>query len=280
MPARLATTLVVALLGLSAARASAQDASPSRSVGSASRGRLQHAVRVRDTPGVVLLGGGHGHGWGTAEMVAFIARGAVALQARSPGPRLLVGAISQQNGGRFPPHSSHQNGRDADLGYALTDADGRAIEPDRFVDLDAGGCGVDRGTSYCIDPARTFDLFRALLEDPVVRIQWILVAPDIREIVLAAGRRMELEEGVLERVEIATEPRGGSDSHRSHFHVRIYCAPDDRPACQDEPPYQSWYDGEPPAPPPPGARRTRQRRRAARARRRRAARARPRRGRR
>lgn len=270
MPARLTTAFVVALLHLSAARARAQDASASRSIGSASRGRLQNAVRVRETPGVVLLGGGHGHGWGTAEMVALIARGAAALQQRAPGPRLLVGAISQQRGGRFPPHSSHQAGRDADLGYALTDEDGHAAEPDRFVELDDGGCGADRGTSYCIDPARTFLLFRALLHDPVVRVQWILVAPDIREIVLAAGRRMELEDGEYERVEIATETRGGSESHRSHFHVRIYCAPDDRPACLDEPPYQSWYDGEPPAPPPPRARSRRRRTRAARARRRRA----------
>jgi penicillin-insensitive murein endopeptidase len=270
VPARLTTAFVVALLGLSAARARAQDPSPSRSIGSASRGRLQHGVRVRATPGVVLQGGGDGSGWATAELVALIARGAATLQARAPGPRLLVGALSQRRGGRFPPHSSHQNGRDADLGFALTDEDGHASEPSRFVDLDGGGCGVDRGTSYCIDPARTFQLFRALLEDPLVRVQWILVAPDIREIVLAAGRRMELEHGEYERVVIATETRGGSESHRSHFHVRIYCAPDDRPACLDEPPYQSWYDGEPPV--PTRARSSRRRRRAARARRRRATR--------
>ena len=34
-------------------------------------------------------------------------------------PRLPIGNISRKAGGRFPPHKSHQNGRDADIAYYL-----------------------------------------------------------------------------------------------------------------------------------------------------------------
>ena len=39
---------------------------------------------------------------------------------------------------------------------------------------------------------------------------------------------------------VITQPRHGAP-HRSHFHVRIYCADDDRPMCKDRPPFYSWH---------------------------------------
>ena len=44
---------------------------------------------------------------------------------------------------------------------------------------------------------------------------------------------------VLERAEaVLDQPRGSP--HRSHFHMRIFCARDDVPSCEDEPPYFPW----------------------------------------
>ena len=34
----------------------------------------------------------------------------------------------------------------------------------------------------------------------------------------------------------------------SHFHVRIYCADDDRPMCKDRPPFYSWHQSPDQAP--------------------------------
>ncbi len=174
-----------------------------------------------------------GHARGTEELVGLITRSAARLQRADAGPRLLVGALSRAGGGRLPPHSSHQSGRDADLGLFVTDDDNTPREPARFVQLaEPSGCGADRGQAYCLDAARTFRFLAALLEDEVA-IQWVLVAADLRELILAAGRRLDASDDVLDRVATMTEPRSGSASHRSHLHVRILCPADDRPRCQD-----------------------------------------------
>ncbi len=191
-----------------------------------------------------------------------VRRAAERMQTEHPGPRLMVGDLSRQRGGRLAPHSSHQNGRDVDLGFFVTDDDNAPVEPPRFLELDHAACATERGTAYCFDPARTFQFFAALLSDPEARVQFILIAADLRQRLLAAGRRMEIDDALRERVSVATEPRDGSESHRSHFHVRIYCPTNDRPRCQDGPPYQSWYEGEPPQPTVRRARRHSRRHRA------------------
>ncbi len=253
------------------ARGRAQEAEPSRSrsIGTPNRGRLENSVQVRPTENVLVQAGSSA--FGTAELVDLIRRAADRLQESERGPRLLVGSLSARRGVRLRPHSSHQNGRDADLGFFVTDQDGHPIEPPRFLQLDESGCASDQGQAYCIDPRRTFLFVVSLLSDPVTRVQWILMAADLRQLVLAAGRRLDVDDAVYQQVEIATEPRDGSESHRSHMHVRIYCPVDDRPTCQDMPPFQSWYDG---APPRPAARPARHRRHRARHRRARSRRAR------
>lgn len=253
----------VAVILALAATARAQG-SPSRAVGAPNRGQLEDGVQLRATPHVIAHPGANQ--WGTAELVGLIERAAERLQSVERGPRVLVGALSSRRGGRLPPHSSHQNGRDADLGIFVTDLDGNPVEPPRFLDLDESGCGRDVGGVYCIDTRRTFLFLAELLSDPITRVQWILIAADLRQLIMAAGRRLDADEEIQRRVEAATEPRDGSESHRSHLHVRIYCPADDRPRCQDLPPYQAWYEGEPPEPAARPRRRRRPRARSARGR--------------
>lgn len=224
-------SLLIALLTLAPASAAAQP-SASRSIGHPNRGRLSHPARVTETEHLVLLPSGHA--FGTEELVGLITRSAARLAEVDPGPRLLVGALSRASGGRLPPHSSHQSGRDADLGLFLTDDEHRPVEPDRFVTLEEGSaCGRDRGRTFCLDGARTFRFLAALVADDAVEVQWVLIAADLRELVLAAGRRLDPPPELLERVAEVTELRDGSASHRSHLHVRILCPEDDRPRCRD-----------------------------------------------
>lgn len=222
--------LITTLAALAASSAQAQR-SESRSVGAPNRGRLERAVLLRATEALVAQRGSTQ--WGTAELVGLIQRAAARLQEEAPGPRLLVGDLSKRRGGRLRPHSSHQTGRDADLGLFVTDEDGRAVEAPRFLQLDQAGCATERGVAYCLDPRRTFLFIAALLEDPSVRVQWILIAADLRQRILAAGRRLDVSPELLARVEEATTPRDGSEGHRSHLHVRISCPDDDRPRCRE-----------------------------------------------
>lgn len=214
---------------LFALTASAQ--TDSRSIGRANGGRLVNPAEVHETEHLVLMS--TGHQFGTEELVGLITRSAARLREQHDGPRLLVGALSRARGGRLPPHSSHQSGRDADLGLFLTDDDNAPTEPSRFVQLgESSGCGRDRGRAFCLDAERTFRFLVAMLEDDV-EVQWVLIAADLRELVLAAGRRSGASDALLTQVATITELRGGSASHRSHLHVRIRCPEDDRPRCVD-----------------------------------------------
>jgi penicillin-insensitive murein endopeptidase len=146
--------------------------------------------------------------WGTEELVGLLQRSALRLARDEPGAPLLVGSLSRQRGGRLPPHDSHQSGRDADLGFFMTDQEGEPTATTSFVELaPESGCGRHDGRLVCIDPRRTFQLVVALLEDDDVRVRWILMASDLRQLVLASGRRLDVPEELMHRVEEATSPR-------------------------------------------------------------------------
>ena len=73
-------------------------------------------------------------------------------------------------------------------------------------------------------------------------VQYVMTARAIRRRLLAYAERIGAPSETVERASSAMySPRHG-DPHRDHFHVRILCAPDDRPACRDLPPYRGWYD--------------------------------------
>ncbi len=211
----------VALLLFVPSVAAAQEGS--RSVGAPDRGRLENGVVLPDSPHYVRLSG-DGTQWGTEELVGLLQRAAARLQRMEEGPRLLVGSLSLRGGGRMPPHDSHQSGRDADVSIFMSDLDHAPVEPARFVQLSEGtACGRDEGNVVCIDPRRTFLFLVALLEDEIARVRFVLIAGDLRQLVLAAGRRADVSEEMLRRVEEVTALRDGSASHRSHLHVRIEC---------------------------------------------------------
>jgi len=200
--------------------AQAQD---SRSVGAPDHGRLEDAVQVQDSPHYVRLSS-PGVQWGTEELVGLLRRGAERLQRDEDGPMLLVGSLSAQGGGRLRPHESHQSGRDADVSIFVTDDQGEPLEATRFVELSRRtGCGRNEGRTVCIDPRRTFLFLVALIRDEAVRVRFVLIAGDLRQLVLAAGRRTEVSEEEMRSIERITRLRRGSASHRSHLHIRIEC---------------------------------------------------------
>lgn len=226
--ARIALALLALCAPAAAQEADESTGTGSRSVGAPDRGRLENGVVLPDSDAYVRLSS-DGTQWGTEELVGLLQRAAVRLQRMEEGPRLLVGSLSLRGGGRMRPHDSHQSGRDADVSIFVTDLDGASVEPSRFVDLaPTTGCGRDEGGTFCLDPRRTFLFIVALLEDEVAQVRFVLIAADLRQLVLAAGRRADVSEEMLRRVEEVTSLRDGSASHRSHLHVRIECPEDDR----------------------------------------------------
>jgi|GEM_PF-949746 len=211
------------------------------SVGMTNRGRVLHSVELEDAETLRVKRGSEDARWGTAEMVSMIVTAAEAVAAAHPGSRLNVGDISRQGGGRTRPHRSHRAGRDVDLGFYLRDTErDEEVQSDRFVSLTRSGRGRNRGHSYSFDVIRNWALMRSLLENPGVAVQYVLVTPSLRRILLRHARETGADSELIQRFGEVSARRSGSASHRSHFHVRIYCSNGDRPRCVNAPPFHPW----------------------------------------
>ncbi len=217
------------------------------SVGSTSRGRLLRGVRLGPTPHLRVRN--PSQAFGTVELVALVTWAAEQVAGEHPGASLNVGDLSRERGGRLRPHRSHRVGRDVDLGFYLRDATtGEAAESRHFVALPRGGEGTDRsGATFTFDDARNWTLIAALVGQDVVPVQYVMVIAPLKERLLAEGRRRGASEELLARVDAVVGPqRTGRGrfarygTHDSHFHVRVYCAPDDRPRCVDAAPFHPW----------------------------------------
>ena len=81
------------------------------------RGYLYNPVQLKNSERLAVR---RHKNYGTAETITAIEMAVNAVHDVFPDtPRLPVGNISRKAGGRFPPHKSHQNGRDADIAYFL-----------------------------------------------------------------------------------------------------------------------------------------------------------------
>lgn len=229
--------LLTALLVVAPLCARAQ--SESRSYGSPNRGRLRHAAELTPSSRVRLT---HEPArYGTAELVTLLDRGAAAVQrAHAATPPLVVGDLSRRRGGRFPPHLSHQAGRDADVGFYYVDAEGRPFAAEEFIAVSRSGRCVPTDLGCRLDVARTWDLVASILRDED-QVQYVVIARYLRDLLLDEAERRAAPSDLVTRFRLVTAPLAQSREHRNHFHLRIYCAADDRPRCHDEGPLHPWY---------------------------------------
>ena len=223
-----------------AAAAGAVELTDSQSIGHADEGALLHPFAVESNDHLAALRASR---WGTRELVGLLHRAADRVARAHPGSRLAVGDLSSASGGPLAPHGSHQSGRDADVGFYVTDASGRPLPQGIFGDIAADGTGR-RGTVR-FDDARNWELLVAFVDDPMAEVQHVLIVDHLRERLLAYARAAEVPEDQLRRVELVTRHIRGSENHDDHFHVRIYCSVGDRPQCLDKPPLHPWYYGTP-----------------------------------
>mgnify|MGYP001035362814 CR=1 FL=1 len=178
------------------------------SIGTAHSGVLIAGVRMPEGPNWQLTN--PGLAWGTKETVDALAHAIDAVAARFPDtPPLFIGDISAKRGGHLPPHVSHQSGRDADVGYYLT-------EPAR---------PYTTATAANLDRARTWHLLRTLIVDSDVDL--ILVDTQIQRLLKAHALSIGEDPAWLDQIFQV----GGKSSrpiifhakgHANHFHVRFY----------------------------------------------------------
>lgn len=221
---------------------------PSVSVGYPNRGLLRFGMRINDAKDLRVKVGSQDSRFGTGELVRMLENAAHEVAFRYPRAELTVGDLSRPGGGRMRPHVSHQSGRDVDIGFYMLDARSTPVNPHLFVKFNNQGMGRQWGTLYKFDPARNWALIESLLSQPTTDVQHIFVSNPMKRLLL----RQAVKEGanaevVMRAKRVITQPIHGAP-HRSHFHVRIFCADDDRPMCKDRPPFYAWHQSPDQAP--------------------------------
>jgi len=175
-------------------------------------------------------------------MVALLNSASDTVWASLPGNRLTLGDLSRHSGGRFRPHRSHQNGRDADVGFFIHDLDGAPVEANRFADF--GPIGTTRhDPTWRFDDARTWILVEYLLTQTEAPIQYLFISRELRRRLLIEGSHRGADPEILARAArvLYQPPVGGR--HRDHLHVRVFCDASDQPRCHNDGPLHPWLRG-------------------------------------
>lgn len=217
-------------------------AATSRSVGWVYRGHLEDGEFLSSSAAIhhVERFAEHGRFFGTRALVGLLERAAARVTELHGSARLNVGELSQEGGGDVVGHRSHENGRDVDVGFYVLDDEGVSVEPERFIRIGGSGRGGDGEQRLTFDTARNWAFIEALVTDEASPVQMIFVSQSIRRRLVRWARARGVDPEIIERAEWTLLPPHGVARHDDHFHVRIYCEPDEREVCHDRGPYWQW----------------------------------------
>ena len=149
--------------------------------------------------------------WGTSETMAGIQTAIDKVHELFPDTQpIVVGDISDADGGRLKRHETHQAGRDADLGFYYKGGESKWYVP---------------GTAANLDLPRNWVLVRALIT--CTDVETILLDTRIQRQLYAYAVSIQEDKDWLDRV--FQFSRGYKDAiirhvplHRTHYHVRFY----------------------------------------------------------
>jgi penicillin-insensitive murein endopeptidase len=149
--------------------------------------------------------------FGTAETIEAIGAALSKVHEAFPdAPPIVVGDISDEDGGRLKRHQSHQGGRDVDLGFFL-----KAGTAQQFF----------AGTSANFDLAKNWALVRSLVT--CTDVETILLDTRIQRMLYKYAASIGEDQAWLNDVFFFA--RGSKSAivkhvpgHRNHYHVRFY----------------------------------------------------------
>ncbi|HWB75581.1 MAG TPA: penicillin-insensitive murein endopeptidase [Nannocystaceae bacterium] len=187
----------------------------SESIGFPSGGSLAGAVPMVEGKGRRILAIPW-KTWGTASTIALLDRVLDRWAARGDVQPILVGNISNRTGGKLEPHSTHQSGRDVDLGYPQKLAAGAELNWQEMNDRN-------------LDAAETWELLKMLVDTRAV--EEIYIDRTLQKLLYDYA----VESGVVKKSALARwmeypRPTGQSGTvikhvpgHTDHLHVRFTC---------------------------------------------------------
>ncbi|MCU0249407.1 MAG: LysM peptidoglycan-binding domain-containing protein [Vicinamibacterales bacterium] len=149
--------------------------------------------------------------FGTSETIAAIDAALAQVHEIFPDAHpIVVGDISDEDGGRLKRHKSHQGGRDVDLGFFV-----KAGTPPHFV----------AGTAANLDLPKNWALVRSLVT--CTDVETVLLDTRIQRLLYKYALGIGEDKAWLDRVFYFA--RGSKSAivkhvsgHRNHYHVRFY----------------------------------------------------------
>lgn len=190
-----------------------------KSVGRPQVGRIRHSVRLPESP--LYVRGRPRWSWGSSHSLRSLTQAVFTFRERT-GYRgdIVIGSISRKGGRSFPPHNSHQSGRDVDIRLPLRPGVGAKQNPHpNEVDWPAAWALVEA----LID---TEQVQLILLEEPLQR--------RLYEAARWAGVSEERLSGLIRWADDGKWSHAivrHADGHDGHIHVRFRCGPDE-PRCK------------------------------------------------
>jgi murein endopeptidase len=191
-----------------------------RGVGKPNAGRLITGAELPEKgPGYVTF---KPYRSGTWQLIHTTMAGIAEVLQRFPqSAPVVIGDLSRDGGRHLPPHRSHQNGLDVDIGYYLVN--NRAART--FIPVASG-----RGTHSAMDTAKTLALIEAFLRTGWVDM--IFIDTRIQEALHETARGRGWSDSLLRRVFQVHCPGGcpssiirHSKGHINHLHLRVRCDP-------------------------------------------------------
>lgn len=205
----------------------------SLSVGVPTAGWQIRAKKLRASADLWIQDKSVNNAYGHPALVLMLYRTAKQLARQSPGSVLLVGDLSSEFGGPLYGHKSHQSGRDADVGFFVTDAQGKPLNARRLMRFDKEGVARD-GSGLRFDDYRNWLLVQLWLKDTRANLEHVFVASHLRRRLLDFARaRPAFRRHVQAASRFLRQPSNGLP-HDDHFHVRIACPESQRPLCSAE----------------------------------------------
>jgi penicillin-insensitive murein endopeptidase len=184
-----------------------------------------------------------GSQFATLELAALLGRAARTVDQHLGGAPLVIADCSSEHGGKLGTHQSHTSGRDVDVLFYALDASGNSVQSPGFVDYDGEGRCQSTRCKVTFDDARNWWFVRVLVASQRPAVQYIFVSDPLRARLLAWAERHGEDPELLRRARRVLLEPDDSSPHADHFHVRVYCTPDDRAAgCVDVGPRWSWLE--------------------------------------
>jgi penicillin-insensitive murein endopeptidase len=182
--------------------------------------------------------------FGLPRLVRAIERAAQRVDTEMPGGApLVVGDLSAETGGRIPRHNSHRTGRDVDFLFYVTTPTGIPRDNPGFFALGADGFVSFPDDTYgLLDVRRQWLLFKTLLEDPEIDVQFLFMSRELEARVIQYALAKETDLELIWHAQTVMLQPGDSLPHADHVHVRIACTPDEAvQGCTGGGPHWPWF---------------------------------------